>query len=194
MCDYSLMSFPNRLARPGEELVVHRFACGALGLACPVALRDDSNPLMSRLRTVWSDFWAIPTRREPESVVAVCVPPGARLVVLDIPEYLQRDICIRTTEEVTFTQITASTLQYRDAIRFRNGRQILLQRLQEGQRVRVLDLSLANFANEAEVDVRISRRRARDPLPAVAYAGTGAINHVLFSGGALNGVTVGQAA
>ena len=33
MCDYSLMSIPNRLASVGEELVVHRFETGAIGLA-----------------------------------------------------------------------------------------------------------------------------------------------------------------
>jgi len=35
MCDYSLACFPNRLAVEGEQLVVHRFQTGALGLASP---------------------------------------------------------------------------------------------------------------------------------------------------------------
>jgi hypothetical protein len=33
MCDYSLMAIPNRLAASGEELVVHRFEAGTVGLA-----------------------------------------------------------------------------------------------------------------------------------------------------------------
>ncbi len=33
MCDYSLMTLPNRSAIFGEELVVHRFESGVLGLA-----------------------------------------------------------------------------------------------------------------------------------------------------------------
>jgi hypothetical protein len=33
MCDYSLAGIPNRLAVEGEELVVHPFPTGALGLA-----------------------------------------------------------------------------------------------------------------------------------------------------------------
>src|SRR6266581_6319604 len=33
MCDYSLMSLPNRLAVCGDELIVHRFELGAIGLA-----------------------------------------------------------------------------------------------------------------------------------------------------------------
>jgi hypothetical protein len=35
MCDYSLAGIPNRLAVEGEELVVHRFTMGPLGLASP---------------------------------------------------------------------------------------------------------------------------------------------------------------
>jgi hypothetical protein len=78
--------------------------------------------------------------------VAVCIPPGAGLRVWDIPEYLQREIDVRRTEEVTFAQITASSFRYRDAIPFRNGHEVLLQRLEEGQRVRVPSLSSAEFA------------------------------------------------
>jgi hypothetical protein len=33
MCDYSLMTIPNRLAVSGEELIVHRFEAGSVGLA-----------------------------------------------------------------------------------------------------------------------------------------------------------------
>jgi hypothetical protein len=33
MCDYSLLHFPNRLAVNGEELIVHRFSSGSIGLA-----------------------------------------------------------------------------------------------------------------------------------------------------------------
>jgi hypothetical protein len=33
MCDYSLHTFPNRLAADGEDLVVYRFGAESLGLA-----------------------------------------------------------------------------------------------------------------------------------------------------------------
>jgi hypothetical protein len=46
-------------------------------------------------------------------------------------------------EDVTFTQISATARSYRDAVRFSNGRVVRLQELREGQRVRVLDLSMA---------------------------------------------------
>ena len=32
MCDYSLVSLPNRLAKEGNHLVVHQFPTGTLGL------------------------------------------------------------------------------------------------------------------------------------------------------------------
>jgi len=39
MCDYSLMSIPNRLAVSGEELIVHRFEAESVGLASATDLR-----------------------------------------------------------------------------------------------------------------------------------------------------------
>ena len=71
MCDYSLMSIPNRLAREGEELIVHRFACGAMGLASPVDLQPDRQPLLVRIRNRWSDLWGVPAPRSSQCVVAV---------------------------------------------------------------------------------------------------------------------------
>jgi hypothetical protein len=76
-------------------------------------------------------------------VTAVCIPPGARLILQDLPTRLQRDLNVDPAEEVTFTQLTASENTYRDAIRFRNGQQILLQKLQKGQHVKVCELSSA---------------------------------------------------
>ena len=191
MCDYSLMSFPNRLAREGEELVAHRFKCGAIGFASPVDLQPERLPLTLRLKLKWSNLWGVPNPRRSRCVVAVCIPPGARLRMWDIPEYLQREINARRTEEVTFTQLTASAFRYRDAVRFRNGREILLQRLEEGQRVRVLSLSVADFANLA-IEREGAAVRWQKPilLPAAARADTFGINHLQFTGGTLNAANI----
>jgi hypothetical protein len=183
MCDYSLMSFPNRLAREGEELVAHRFECGAMGFASPVDLLPEQIPMTARLRNVWSNLVGIPIPRKSKCVVAVCIPPGAHLRVWDIPEYLQREIDVRRTEEVTFTQISASPFQYRDALRFRNGCQILLQRLEEGQRIRVLSLSVADFADLAiELEGRVAQWHKTTPLPAAARTDAPWIDHLQFTG------------
>ena len=182
MCDYSLMSFPNRLAREGEELVVHRFACGAMGFASPVDLLPEQIPMTARLRNVWFNLVGIPIPRKSKGVVAVCIPPGAHLRVWDIPEYLQREIDVRRTEEVTFTQLSASPFQYRDALRFRNDCQILLQRLEEGQRIRVLSLSVADFADLAiELEGRAAQWHKAAPLPAAARTDAPWIGHLQFT-------------
>jgi len=169
MCDYSLMSFPNRLARTGEELVAYRFAFGAIGFASPAELPVDHSPLTVCLRHAWTDLWGTSGTRNFRSVVAVCIPPGARLLLSDIPRSLQVEMGIRATEEVTFTELTASPFEYRDAIRFQNGRELLLQRLKEGQRVRVLSFSLPAFADSTiDVDDQVSRWAPRVPLPLAA--------------------------
>jgi hypothetical protein len=140
MCDYSLMALPNRLAVCGEELVVHRFELGSVGLAAPadVYRRKKQNEVPA------SGFFAKLRRAlfppVMECCSAVCIPPGARLLVRDIPESLQVELELDSpVQEVVFTQL--STVGYRDAIRFENGLEVLLQRLVEGQRVRVLALS-----------------------------------------------------
>ena len=143
MCDYSLMAVPNRLAREGEDLVAHRFPTGSLGLASPTDLRRVANPPAPVKRGLWcavKDFFN-PPKTEP--VPAVCIPPGARLHLQDIPVRLQHEYGVGAAEDVTFTQISAAVNSYRDAVRFLNGREVRLQELREGQRVRVLDLSLA---------------------------------------------------
>ena len=119
MCDYSLVSVPNRLAVEGEQLVACRFSTGSMGLTSGDA-----------------SLWRLWFKQNP----AVCVPPGARLLLRDIPEDLQRQFDVQATEEVTFVQLSAEAYQYRDAVRFRNCREVLLQRLRCGQRVQVLCL------------------------------------------------------
>lgn len=143
MCDYSLMAVPNRLAREGEELVAHRFPTGSLGLASPCDLKRAIDPPAPARKSIWravAEFFN-PPKSEP--VPAVCIPPGARLELHDISLRLQQELNVSGVERVTFTQISAAVNSYRDAVRFVNGREVRLQELREGQRVRVLDLSAA---------------------------------------------------
>jgi hypothetical protein len=53
---------------------------------------------------------------------------------------LQRQFDVQSTEEVTFVPLSAEAYEYRDAVRFRNGREVLLQYLRCGQCVEVLSL------------------------------------------------------
>jgi hypothetical protein len=145
MCDYSLMGMPNRLAVEGEVLVTHRFCTGSMGLASREDLKNSATPPAAQRRGFWTalkSYYCSPPSME--LVPAVCIPPGARLTVEGIPVGLQRylGLGVGSSEEVTFTQITARANAYRDAIRFENSREIRLQELPEGLTVTVLDLSL----------------------------------------------------
>ncbi len=126
MCDYSLASLPNRLAVEGEQLVVHRFETGAIGLA----------PSCAGLK----QFFV----RAP----AVCIPPGAQLRLRDIPRDLQTELGVGEAEQVRFVQQSAEAFTYRDAVRFANGKELLLQHLRCGQRVDVLSLYSEDAAEE----------------------------------------------
>jgi len=128
MCDYSLAGLPSRLAVEGEQLVVHRFPTGSLGLASPC-------PSLSRWRAA-------------KQTPAVCIPPGARLLLRDIPKGLQQQFGVRGIEEVAFVQLSATANQFRDAVRFNNGREIRLQELNEGLHVDVLSLSSRDTEQE----------------------------------------------
>jgi len=143
MCDYSLMAVPNRLAQEGEELVAHRFPTGSLGLASPGDLKRAADPPLPVRRSFWCAIKEFFNPLKSAPVPAVCIPPGARLELQEIPVRLQHELGVGAVETVTFTQISAAVNSYRDAVRFSNGREVRLQELREGQRVRVLDLSMA---------------------------------------------------
>jgi hypothetical protein len=153
MCDYSLYEYKNRLAQEGETLVVHRFISNTQGLISPADLQATTKDKTDQRRSgFWSslkDFFSEPT----EKAVAVCVPPGARLLLQGIPARLQRKLNVREEEEVVFTQLSAETHKHRDAVRFGNGREILLQELKEGQRALVINVSLPDEPHEREEDV-----------------------------------------
>lgn len=150
MCDYSLHEYKKRLAQEGETLIVHRFVSTTQGLASPADLQATTNDKTDQHRSgFWSwlkDFLSPPT----ENAVAVCVPPGAQLLLHDIPARLRRKLKVREEEEVIFTQLSAEANKHRDAVRFRNGREVLLQELKEGQRAFVISVSLPDELPERE--------------------------------------------
>jgi hypothetical protein len=137
MCDYSLHGIPNRLAVEGDELVVHRFETSTIGLCAACEL---DRPSLAPPAGVWGrlkQFFEAPVLHR---VSAVCVPPGARLILKGIPKHLQREWAVGEEEKVVFTQITAASNVHRDALRLPNGREILLQHIREGLRVQVASL------------------------------------------------------
>src|SRR6266704_1620122 len=147
MCDYSLHGIRNRLAEEGETLVVHRFYTGSKGLTSPDYLKPPEQPkgLMAFLRKIVA---------APSKECAVCIPDGAKLVLLGISPALQQTYGLCGNEAATFRQLSADASTYRDAVEFKNGVKRRLQDLEEGQRVQVLALTSEDDAvNEERVFV-----------------------------------------
>ena len=91
--------------------------------------------------SIWGTLRRFFNPPNAHAVCAVCIPPGAILLLHDIPAKLQNQVGVGSDETVVFTQASAAVDHYRDAVRFRGGLEVRLQDLREGQRVEVLDLS-----------------------------------------------------
>ena len=143
MCDYSLHGIENRLAVEGEILVVHRFYTGSKGLTSPGYLKADTKS-KSFLALLAENFV------KPSSECAVCIPDGAELILTGIPQSLQLSAGVLGTEVVTFRQQSMNEATHRDAVEFQNGKTVLLQELEEGQRVGVVALSAESAAMRRE--------------------------------------------
>ena len=89
-------------------------------------------------------------------------PPGARLLLHDIPEHLQRSLRVAEVEEVIFIEQSVEAFTHRDAVRFANSQEVLLQQLRCGQRVDVL--SLSGSREEMEEIQHWRQRNQRGPL------------------------------
>jgi len=151
VCDYSLMGVPNRLAKEGEELVVYTFDTGSKGLTSAREIAPQKRRAKSALWEELKNIFRARTLRAVHSVPAVCIPPGARLVVRDIPLAIQSAVGVGSVESVVFTQLDIAENRHRDAVRFASGSAILLQRLSDGQRVKVVSLGF-DAANELTRD------------------------------------------
>ena len=103
MCDYSLELYRSRPAVTEEQYTLHRFPSGTMGF---VAARDCET--------------------------AVCVIAGARLELEGIAETVQRSFGIGPVEEVVMTRLDVTGHAHRDAVRFSNGKEVLLQSLNAG--------------------------------------------------------------
>jgi hypothetical protein len=80
----------------------------------------------------------------------VCIPDGAELILTGIPQSIQFSAGVLATEVVTFRQRSMEEATHRDAVEFSNGKIVLLQELEEGQRVGVVALSAEAAAMRRE--------------------------------------------
>jgi hypothetical protein len=154
MCDYSLMAIRNRLATEGDRLVAHRFASGTTGL---VSVNDFNAWQAGRPKRLWAKIkncFAVDTGPAP----VVCVPPGAQLLLEEIPRSLREQFHLNPLENATFTQLSAQANRHRDGLLFSNGTSMLLQLLPEGQTVRVLRCSSVDAFEPSPEEVGIMQR------------------------------------
>jgi hypothetical protein len=150
MCDYSLGGIPNRLAIEGEELEVHRFRTGAMGMASPADLRaakPEKEP-----HTFWERIKVV-ILGPPQCVApAVCISPGTRLLLQSVPAKIERQFHMREGDSVVFTQTSLWENTFRDALELPDGRVVSLQDLREGMRLKLAFLGPVNRAEEASTD------------------------------------------
>jgi hypothetical protein len=142
-------------------LIVHKFRGGSKGLASPAELEVLTKiaPAPQGTGLIRSLFHWVKERRrvrsaEPErDLPAVCIPPGAKLYLEGITPTMCEAFGFGEAEEVTFTELTMEPFRYRDAFRFKNGAEILVQRFPEGMLVEVLALALAEDPEEEQPEV-----------------------------------------
>jgi hypothetical protein len=156
MCDYSLYTVNNRLACESDDLVLHRFDTGSIGFCAAAELHYE----MSRggLARGWTSFirWLFP--RKKCGLTAVCIPPGARLLVSEVPPCWRPMLGVSLLQMVEFTQLSEMSYAYRDALRFADGKTVLLQKLPEGLRATVM--ALAPEEETPEVPIYVASNAA----------------------------------
>jgi hypothetical protein len=141
MCDHSLYSMQDRLAREGEDLTLHRFESGAMGFASTRDLVEYEISKQKESSSFWGtikDWLLLPSRTQ--SIPAICVTPGTSLLLTDIPGAIQESLCIEESEIVVFTELHSPAYSFRDALLLPNTTRVLLQDLPEGIHALVLSV------------------------------------------------------
>lgn len=141
MCDYSLYTVQNRLAEQGEELVLHRFPTGTLGFTSACDLLEAQGLTKAPRDGFWTNVKRWLLGPGATNVPAVCVAPGARLLLTELPRKAQTSLRVRLSEVVVFTEISDRSYSYRDALLLPNGTRVLVQDLPEGLHALVLSTS-----------------------------------------------------
>jgi hypothetical protein len=90
------------------------------------------------------------------------VPPGARLILKDIPAQMQKGLGLRPEEGGKFIETSAEPYRHRDAIQLANGCVIPLQNLREGQRVEILSLVPAGDDRNRAINQYTQAQRTKD--------------------------------
>jgi hypothetical protein len=131
MCDYSLELYRSRPATEEEQYTLRRFPSGTMGFT---AARDCET--------------------------AVCIPADARQRLEGIGEAVQQAYAVGPTEEVVMTRVEGGAYAHKDAVKFSNGREVLLQSFNAGVTAEVIAFT-SDLTDVTEV------RRWRSPADLV---------------------------
>ncbi len=140
MCEYSRMTFPNRLAKEGEILVTHRLPVGLIEFVSPNDL-GNLEPLAAAGFWTKAKAW-FALSAVGSNVLAVCIPLETRLKVRSAPQRRHGMPDLTPGEELVFTQSLSGWNQVRDALRTERKSEVLLQAVGEGLEIEVVSLSL----------------------------------------------------
>jgi hypothetical protein len=124
MCDYSLEFYRSRPAVQEEQYTLRRFPSGTMGFTAGYACDT-----------------------------AVCMPADAHLRLEGIGETVQRAFDVGPVEEVVMIRLEVLAHAHRDAVRFANGKEVLLQRLNAG----ITTEMVSAISDLTDVETRPSR-------------------------------------
>ena len=117
-CDYSLELYKSRPAETEENLTTYRFPSGTIGFIG----KDATGSL--------------------DKETACCVLPGTTMVLSGINETTQRSFGLGPIEEAVFIRMDVGAPHaHRDALRFANGREILLQSINHSATAQITGMS-----------------------------------------------------
>ena len=129
MCDYSLEAYRSRPAEEGEKLTLERFPSGSMGFTTG-----------------------------PACDLAVCVPAESHLLLQGIGDTVRESCGVGAVEEVVMTRLEGRAYAYKDGVRFSNGAEVLLQRLNVG-----LSAAVMTFGAERAGSAPAEPAAAREP-------------------------------
>lgn len=119
----------SRMAEAGDELVVFRFPAGVLGFAS----REELDELKLDPTSRWERFRQIFAQHHAIRITAVHIPYGSHLILRQLPPAVRGKAGLADTEEAIYVRCPDCSRRPCDALRFRDGRHILIQNLLEGQ-------------------------------------------------------------
>jgi hypothetical protein len=139
MCDYSLEMYHSRPAVTGEPYTLHLFRSGSMGFVAPT-----------------------------DCATAICMPAGARLRLEGIEARVQKVFGVGPTEQAEMVRLSLRGRLHRDAVRFANGQEVLLQQLNTGIVATVLPRDLAALL-DLEMPENSTRAQAHRVLARAEY-------------------------